>query len=150
MMSMMMKRTLRSGRVPNVLPRLGADQVSSTMETYRSMSIVNASLDRAIVRAEAYFAGTKVERIVVAAKEASTAAKEFAFLLANGGTAQNERSFMFSHALETARLAFRAELLIRILDHYNRATFNAESSLDLALQHVNKMCLDMAMTHFSA
>ena len=120
------------------------------METYRSMSNANASLDRAIERADAYFEGTKVERILIASREACAAAKEFAFLLANGGITQNAPSLMFTHAMETARLAFRAELLIRILDHYNRATLKAKSSLDLALQQINRMCLDMAMTNFSA
>ena len=114
------------------------------------MSTANTQLGQAIAKAGAYFQGSKVDRIVAEAKHVLKVAKEFAFLLANNGIHQEEKSLMFNHAMETARVALKAELLIRTLEHRNRISFKAKTGLDSALQDIHNKCYKLVVAYFRA
>ena len=115
------------------------------MEAYRNISKAIDALDAAIYTADVSFGGTKVKRIVEAANVASAAAKELAFLVVTTSSMPSQRDHIFADAMETARLAFKAELLFRLLDNNNRGKFWDESGLGQTLKLVNKLCLDLSM-----
>ena len=110
------------------------------------LSIAYRFLEGALANAEDKFQGTHFEEIFDTTREAIKSAKRLIFQAEDVWIMQNCPSFVYTDARETAQMAFQAEMMIRCLDYNTRTRFMADSCVDSALNHLNKMCHKMAIS----